>query len=59
MKRKTQGTFSSEITEVLAYYHGVAQRSSEPRRTEDRAARKFAPSVPPRAPDMRSPVPAR
>ena len=30
MKRK-QGTFSREITEVLAYYYAVARRSDTPK----------------------------
>ena len=35
MKRK-QGTFSQEITEMLSYYHAVAQRGATPK-VEDEA----------------------
>ena len=59
MKCKTRGTFSSEITEVLAYYHAVAQRTATPRAATDPAPRKLSTGVPPRAVETRTPLPAR
>lgn len=38
MKRK-QGTFNQEITEMLTYYHAVAQRGATPK-VEDEAPRE-------------------
>lgn len=44
MKRK-QGTFSREITEVLAYYYAVAQRSDRAK-VKDAGAREVRTRAP-------------